>query len=1023
MGDRRGQAHFSTCGDAGTPTSQPSLHQQFRQEAEKLASSVSYSAAPNIRGTAQNMMDVHAYAVSDAESDESSSHAGHQAKRQGTSSSPSLDSLQTQRLPAIPDEQDRKRFVGCLAAVLASTYDYEELDLADDELSRAETLAYLAASADDDESNEDADASAPKVYSSTHDDVEVPDRRSVRYASSEGSSCGVSEHAGTDDERRCQARTRYRKRRYDILSRLLLSCSELLLLEKGQVKAFLPILSKLLIPNNHRSFGSRHRTKTHTRSARAASMPSRPEHNDPAGAKGDPESVYSAAIHSFSGVGSDDIFTHQLNRIEHLRPFLESLTPGSGFRCLAMFLLQHLLTSQVGYDARVRHALKTLGVLVLLHDEMSIDSTDSQASGNTSTLPPNRTFGTKSSQIDRLEETTRKFEALEVAIASKLIILSREQNGPPRVKRHARRKGKGDTQSLQPTGPTREEVMRGLKVGGTAILAGTLFAVTGGLAAPGIAAGMGMLMGGTAVTAAAAAVLTSTAAVTTIFGVGGGGLAAYKMHRRTEGLTEFEFTKEPTYQFGGREAALRGEGDLFSTIAISGWLRDEHDFQRPWGVSPSNPRLRDRLELLERFYSIHRPDHVGKCRKILQNWDGDEKGLWLLLKERYGKDPDHLFPLETGPRLQSSLTLEEEEIITELLVELDYMDPHREVQSTPFERLQNKWRYRGREQTQYRPPPTAETIGGLRAQSESHAKPSPSALLQAMSEPEDDRSESKDRPKHLATVWSYTETYGGELYTVKWESELMMELCDSVNDLALDIVTGSTAQVLKHTALATLMTAIAWPYALVSAANLIDGTWTLAVERADMAGKELARSLLFSKAGHRPMTLVGYSFGARVIYSCLKELSLYQAQWEAFQSAGRPPQSLDGYSSSYDREPASIVEDAILLGLPNHLSASSWKACRQVVAGRLVNCFSQKDMILSLMFQFKRLGLKRVCGTCPVNVDGVENFDVTDLVQGHQDYCLATGSILKRIRFSQPFSSRPTQLFVPHSIGSTAADT
>jgi Protein of unknown function (DUF726) len=44
-----------------------------------------------------------------------------------------------------------------------------------------------------------------------------------------------------------------------------------------------------------------------------------------------------------------------------------------------------------------------------------------------------------------------------------------------------------------------------------------------------------------------------------------------------------------------------------------------------------------------------------------------------------------------------------------------------------------------------------------------------------------------------------------------------------------------------------------------------------------------------------------------------------------------------------------------------------------------------------------------VCGTCAVDVAGVENFDVSDLVSGHQDYCLITGDILKRVRLNQPF--------------------
>jgi hypothetical protein len=298
------------------------------------------------------------------------------------------------------------------------------------------------------------------------------------------------------------------------------------------------------------------------------------------------------------------------------------------------------------------------------------------------------------------------------------------------------------------------------------------------------------------------------------------------------------------------------------------------------------------------------------------------------------------------------------------------------------------------------------------------------------SEGREEIQESSNSPKHLSTVWDYQASYGGELYTVQWENHLLIELCDSVSDLAYDVVSGGTAQLLKHTALSTLMSAIAWPYALVNAANMIDGTWTLAVERADEAGKELARSLLFSRAGNRPVTLVGFSFGARTIYSCLKELARYQENWEDYherkdssmqdRKVAQPVVENEGSEDFYKymREPASIVEDAIIMGLPNHLSLTSWKVCRQVVAGRLVNCYSRKDLILSLMFQFKRLGIKPVCGTCAVNVSGVENIDVSDLIAGHQDYCLVAGDVLKRVRHGQPFRSDSTTVFVPYNLES-----
>lgn len=270
-------------------------------------------------------------------------------------------------------------------------------------------------------------------------------------------------------------------------------------------------------------------------------------------------------------------------------------------------------------------------------------------------------------------------------------------------------------------------------------------------------------------------------------------------------------------------------------------------------------------------------------------------------------------------------------------------------------------------------------------------------------------------PKHLLTVWDYHANYGGELYTVQWESALLMELCDSVTDQMIEWGISATRTILHTTVFATLMTAVTIPYSLVLAANTIDSSWTMATERADRAGKELAKSLIDSSAGHRPVILVGYSMGARVIYSCLKELATHQEIWEAHQQKKRLPvtsrrrtsgKGVDksGDDLKYIREPASIVEDAILMGTPNHVSIKSWEACRRVVAGRMVNCYSRKDYILSLMFQLKRFQgiLRPVCGTSNVAVDGVENYDVTDLISSHTDYCLVAGEILKRIRHGQP---------------------
>ncbi|KAJ1472636.1 hypothetical protein T484DRAFT_1839462 [Baffinella frigidus] len=63
------------------------------------------------------------------------------------------------------------------------------------------------------------------------------------------------------------------------------------------------------------------------------------------------------------------------------------------------------------------------------------------------------------------------------------------------------------------------------------------------------------------------------------------------------------------------------------------------------------------------------------------------------------------------------------------------------------------------------------------------------------------------------------------------------------------------------------------PRTLLSAAGYIDSNWALVTLRADKAGRELAHALAARTQGHRPVTLVGFGMGARVIHKCLLHLS------------------------------------------------------------------------------------------------------------------------------------------------------
>jgi len=177
-----------------------------------------------------------------------------------------------------------------------------------------------------------------------------------------------------------------------------------------------------------------------------------------------------------------------------LRPFLEVLGPGAGIRCITMLLLQHLLNAPHGYDARIRHVMKTVGVLVIMHDMVLEQREDEQLLRHQSSSLPHTDllYGSDLSNenhamapelllypADLLTLATRKFESLEHCLATKLIEISNAQQ-----QQHSKKQPpvkSGSFTSREMGGSARDKLLRGLKIGGTAVAAGTLFAITGGL--------------------------------------------------------------------------------------------------------------------------------------------------------------------------------------------------------------------------------------------------------------------------------------------------------------------------------------------------------------------------------------------------------------------------------------------------------------------------------------------------------------------------------------------------------------
>ncbi|KAG7900967.1 hypothetical protein KL907_004411 [Ogataea polymorpha] len=209
----------------------------------------------------------------------------------------------------------------------------------------------------------------------------------------------------------------------------------------------------------------------------------------------------------------------------------------------------------------------------------------------------------------------------------------------------------------------------------------------------------------------------------------------------------------------------------------------------------------------------------------------------------------------------------------------------------------------------------------------------------------------------------------GDLYSLLWEPEMLTSMGQTINILASEVLTQSIQQILGSTVLITLMAAVQLPMMLSKLGYLLDNPWNVSLDRAWSAGLVLADTLRRGKLGFRPITLVGFSLGARVIYSCLLDLA--------------------------KRGDYGLVENVYLFGSPFVVKQDQVAMARSVVSGRFVNGYSKKDWILGYLFRATSGGLSRVAGLSPV--DEVENFNCSELVQGHMEYRKVMPKLMKEM--------------------------
>ena len=231
-----------------------------------------------------------------------------------------------------------------------------------------------------------------------------------------------------------------------------------------------------------------------------------------------------------------------------------------------------------------------------------------------------------------------------------------------------------------------------------------------------------------------------------------------------------------------------------------------------------------------------------------------------------------------------------------------------------------------------------------------------------------------------------------------WEEELLLAFGDSLSSVD-EVIKDQATSYLASSALAAtigtaLASAIALPVTLLAAASVLDHPWSMGMQRADRAGELLAQQLLkvcchpqpllvcltaFDhdlmqvRHGSRPISLVGYSMGARVIFRCLQVLIptalcilVQQLRTQLNSPHALLPQSL---FSAIGADAAGIVRHVcgaffspgscsidttlccrLLLGAPVCEEPEAWAHVRSCVSGCIYNCYSRKDFVLGTMY-------------------------------------------------------------------------
>lgn len=212
-----------------------------------------------------------------------------------------------------------------------------------------------------------------------------------------------------------------------------------------------------------------------------------------------------------------------------------------------------------------------------------------------------------------------------------------------------------------------------------------------------------------------------------------------------------------------------------------------------------------------------------------------------------------------------------------------------------------------------------------------------------------------------------SDLYSG-IYSLNWESKELLDWGNLLLSLSGKLAAAQAVGVAAKAGMKNAGGILIPPALAFSAFNIIDNPYFVARDRAEKAGVELAKRLASSPI---PISLLGYSLGSRVIAYALQYLNEnkhYGKVYNVYFLGGAVRNDFD------------IFRDGNI---------------NKVVANKVFNAYSRKDLVLAYLYRVVELGDEPI-GLSPIEKYGVHDIDVTNIVGGHCQYAKKIGQILKR---------------------------